>query len=933
MRYHFSEGETVMSSATTLPAGTVSRGDAATRQVPTYCYNCVSGPDLLSVKVEDGVATEIGPNFDGRGLYPGNGKPCVKAYGLIQKTYHPDRILTPMKRTNPKKGMDQDPGFVPISWDEALDIVSGKLNDIRARGLLDDEKLPRVALTLGHGGTPANYMGTFPAFIAAWGAMDFSFGSGQGVKCVHSEHLYGEYWHRAFTVSADTPHCNYIVSFGANVEVTGGVCAVARHAQARIRGAKRVQIEPHLSVTAAASAEWIPIKPKTDPAFMFAMIHVLLHEVPRDKLDLPFLRDMTSSPYLVGPHGYFLRERDTLKPLVWDARSSRAQPHDAPGIEPALEGEFALTGVIEIGADDERWDHAEVTGVTSFGKLVAHMRGYSPEWANALCEVPTAKIRQVAQEYVAQACVGETREVDGVPMPYRPVAVTLGKTVNNGWGAYECCWARTLLAVLVGALEVPGGILGTTVRINSPREDRHKSVQPGPDGFMLNKLNPTTKDKWLRQPTGRNAHRTLVPLSGNSGAWSQSLGPSHLAWMFQTHAPKNWPRPTAPDIWFAYRTNPSISFWDTHNVARTIAQFPFTVCFAYVPDETNHMADILLPDATDLESTQLIRLGKSKFMEQYWEHQGYVLRQPAVAPQGEARDFTWIATELARRTGLLEPYNAAINRGIFGAPLKAEGRDFSLAEDRVHTVDAIWDAICLSASHELTGGAAAHGLDWFKEHGLLTKPYARMGWYLYPTMKAQNVRFELPYQERLMRSGKELGARLHDAGIDWWDAQLNEYQPLPQWHDFPGVWEQDLVRRGLKPEDYPYWLITTKSMQYHAGGNASIQLMDEVAGNVRGHHGVMINAGVARDLGIEDGDTLEVTSAIGTTQGPAIVVQGIRPDTLVMVGQFDYWATPYAKNLASPSLNTIAPMSLDLTDATGSGADIVRVAIRRARRH
>ena len=26
------------------------------RQVPTYCYNCVSGPDLLSVKVEDGVA-------------------------------------------------------------------------------------------------------------------------------------------------------------------------------------------------------------------------------------------------------------------------------------------------------------------------------------------------------------------------------------------------------------------------------------------------------------------------------------------------------------------------------------------------------------------------------------------------------------------------------------------------------------------------------------------------------------------------------------------------------------------------------------------------------------------------------------------------------------------------------------------------------------
>jgi phenylacetyl-CoA:acceptor oxidoreductase len=902
------------------------------RQVPTYCYNCVSGPDLLRVKVQDGVATEIGPNFDGHGLYPGNGKPCVKAYGLIQKTYHPDRILTPMKRTNPKKGMDQDPGFVPISWDEALDTVAARLNDIRARGVLDEEELPRVALTLGHGGTPANYMGTFPAFIAAWGAMDFSFGSGQGVKCVHSEHLYGEYWHRAFTVSADTPHCNFIVSFGANVEVTGGVCAVARHADARVRGAKRVQIEPHLSVTAAASAEWIPIRPKTDPAFLFAMIHVLLHEVPRDKLDLPFLRDITSSPYLVGPQGFFLRDPQTLKPLVWDLRSASAQPHDAPNIEPALEGQFTLGKVVEVGADDQRWEYPYVTSATSFTKLVAHMRQYTPEWAQALCDVPAKKIREVALEFVAQACVGQTVEVDGRLLPYRPVAVTLGKTVNNGWGAYECCWSRTLLAVLVGALEVPGGILGTTVRINSPREDRHKSVQPGPDGFMLNKLNPTTKDKWQRQPSGRNAHRTLVPLAGNSGAWSQSLGPSHLAWMFQTHVPKNWPRPTAPEIWIAYRTNPSISFWDTHNVAKTIARFPFTVCFAYTPDETNHMADILLPDATDLESTQLIRLGKTKFMEQYWEHQGYVLRQPAVAPQGEARDFTWISTELARRTDLLEPYNAAINRGLFGAPLKGDGRDYELAIDQVHSVDAIWDAICRSASHDLTEGAQAHGLDWFKEHGLLTKPYARTGWYLYPTMQQQNVRFELPYQERLMRSGKELGARLHDAGVDWWDAQLNEYQALPQWHDFPGVWEQDLVRRGLKPEDYPYWLITTKSMQYHAGGNAAIQMMDELAGNVRGHHGVMINAGVARGLDIEDGDTLEVTSAIGMTQGPAIVVQGIRPDTLVMVGQFDYWATPYAKNLKAPSLNTIAPMSLELTDATGSGADIVRVAIKRAKR-
>ena len=40
------------------------------------------------------------------------------------------------------------------------------------------------------------------------------------------------------------------------------------------------------------------------------------------------------------------------------------------------------------------------------------------------------------------------------------MAVALGKTVNNGWGGAECCWARTMLAVVVGALEVPGGTIG-----------------------------------------------------------------------------------------------------------------------------------------------------------------------------------------------------------------------------------------------------------------------------------------------------------------------------------------------------------------------------------------------------------------------------------------------------------------------------------------
>ncbi|MBI4365584.1 MAG: molybdopterin-dependent oxidoreductase, partial [Deltaproteobacteria bacterium] len=561
------------------------------RTVSTYCYQCVAGPDLLKVRVEDDVATEVTPNFDAATIHPGGGKACVKAFGLVQKAYNPNRILYPMKRTNPKKGRNEDPGFVRISWDEALSLVADKLNAVRAAGLTDETGYPRVAASFGGGGTPTAYMGTLPAFLSAWGPVDMSFGSGQGVKCYHSEHLYGELWHRGFTVSPDTPLCEYLVSFGANVEASGGVCGVKRHADARNRGMKRVQIEPHLSVTGACSAEWIPIKPKTDSAFLFAMIHVFLHRHPRDRLDISFLKHRTSSPYLVGPNGLFLRDASTRKPLMIDVATGRAMSFDAVGIDPALEGSFVVDG-IEVDADEQVISHKAVTVSPAFARLVAHVKEFSPEWAAPICDVPAATIRRIANEFLDHARVGETVEIEGMTLPLRPVSISLGKTVNNGWGGYECCWARTLIGCLFGALEVPGSTLGTTVRLNRPADSRWSSVKPGPDGFMQYPMNPTGKSEWISRPSVRSAHRTLVPLVANS-AWSQALGPTHLAWMMQSEDFDKLPAATPPDVWIVYRTNPAISFWDTNAVGKAMAKFPFTVCFAYTRDETNHVADVL----------------------------------------------------------------------------------------------------------------------------------------------------------------------------------------------------------------------------------------------------------------------------------------------------------------------------------------------------
>ena len=405
--------------------------------------------------------------------------------------------------------------------------------------------------------------------------------------------------------------------------------------------------------------------------------------------------------------------------------------------------------------------------------------------------------------------------------------------------------------------------------------------------------------------------------------------------MFQEDTPSDWtmPEPTYPEMWIVYRSNPAISFWESRRLVDAAARFPFMVAFAYTVDETNFMADLLLPEASDLESTQLIRMGGTKFMEQFWDCHGVVLRQAAVAPRGEARDFTWITTELAKRTGLLPEYVAALNRGIAGvSPLAGKDYDYSLDPATPPDPDHIWDSVCRAATRTLSDGKEEHGLDWFKEHGFYAVPMSRLDWYLTPTMEKQGLRYELPYQERLLRTGRELGNRLHEQKMHWWDEQLSEYVALPVWDDVPARWERELVNSGARIEDFPFWLLTTKSMQYHAGGNAAIAMMHEISENVRGNTGVIINADTAAKLGIADGDRVEVRSHIGATYGKASLMQGVRPDTLVIVGQFDHWATPFAKDMERASLNTIGPMSLELTDATGSGADIVRVAVRRMAR-
>ena len=778
----------------------------------------------------------------------------MKAYGLVQKTYNPNRMLTPMKRTNPKKGRDEDPGFVPIILGRGVrPRRRASSTRSRADGLTDESGYPRLAVSLGGAGTPQSYMGTFPAFLAAWGPVDMGFGSGQGVKCYHSEHLYGEFWHRAFTVSPDTPLCDYLISCGANVEASGGVVGVWRHANARIRGMKRVQVEPHLSVTGACSAEWVPIKPKTDAAFLYALVHVLLHEFPRERLDVAFLARahgiaVSRRPARLLP----ARPRRRKKPLVWDsargaAVAVRRARHRGGARRPLRRPTPSRSAPTTTCSP--------TAGSTAKPRSPSSSRTWRRIRRSGRRRSATCRRRRSAGSRASSSTTrtsARRSRSKAMRLPYRPVAVSLGKTVNNGWGGFECVLgAHDARGARRRRSKCPAGRWAR--RCGSIARCRRASTAccRGPTAsWTTRSIRPTRR-------TGRRTRTSATPTgrwcrSPANGPWSQALGPTHFSWMFLDETPKGLPRVTLPDVWFVYRTNPAISFWDTTALGEKMARFPFMVAFAYTRDETNHYADVLLPEATDLESLQLIRIGGSKFVEQFWEQQGFALRQPAVATQrrrarlhgdrDRARAPHRTPRQIQRRDQQGRRRRAAQGRAL---GLRARRRTSRTPPE------AIWDAVCRAASAELTDGTrsarsrlvegARPRHQAVPAHQVVSVPDAGR-----EAACASSCRTRSACSASAPSSAAGCTSTTCTGGT----SSSPNTRRCRRGRISARRGSPPLVKAGGKPQDYPFWLLTARSMQYAWGANVGMQLIKEVADNIAGHRGVIINTEPRARLGI-----------------------------------------------------------------------------------
>jgi anaerobic selenocysteine-containing dehydrogenase len=215
------------------------------------------------VEVRDGTAEKL----TGDAEHPfTRGTLCAKVNHYLERVYHPDRVLYPLKRVGPKG----EARFARVTWDEALADIASRWRTIAdesgaeailpyssagVQGLIQMASIDRRLFgSMGCSGLDRKICGA----VAAAG-LEATIGCGTGID------------------PEDIVHSRYIVLWGTNTIVTNlHLWPLVREAQGR--GARVVVVDPVRTRTAEAVDWHLPIAPATDGALALAMMHVMIRD-------------------------------------------------------------------------------------------------------------------------------------------------------------------------------------------------------------------------------------------------------------------------------------------------------------------------------------------------------------------------------------------------------------------------------------------------------------------------------------------------------------------------------------------------------------------------------------------------------------------------------------------------------------------------------
>ncbi|MGH7154852.1 MAG: molybdopterin-dependent oxidoreductase, partial [Acetobacteraceae bacterium] len=240
----------------------------------TCGHNC-GGRCVVNAHVRDGRIVHI--STDQRRWNPEHPPlpACARGVGQIERTYHPDRLQYPLRRTGPR-GSGQ---YERVSWDEALDHVAREMLRVRAThgnaAILDASR--SGSLSMLHGRAVAQrFLYMFGGCTDLWSNMSAE----AEVFAIHMTYGAEASYKSSGREPTDYVNSKLILMWGwAPADGTFGTGTLQYLKHARRSGTRIICVDPRRTSSSRQLAdEHIFIHPSTDAAALIAMAHVIVTE-------------------------------------------------------------------------------------------------------------------------------------------------------------------------------------------------------------------------------------------------------------------------------------------------------------------------------------------------------------------------------------------------------------------------------------------------------------------------------------------------------------------------------------------------------------------------------------------------------------------------------------------------------------------------------
>lgn len=859
---------TLIEAQASTPAATSGQ----TVVTKSFCHQCPARCGI-DVYTTDGRVHAVYGTLDNP---LSNGKLCPKGHYGPYVLYDPDRFKSPMRRTNPKKGRDEDPKFVPISWDEALDTLAKRLNELRDKG-----ESHRFGLLFGRGWGQTD-ADLFKDWSALYGSPNIGLNhssmcadaSKKAKLCTDGNYSYNSY---------DYAHANYLLNFGAgfldafrpynaNMQAWGSMRSKSPKTRVTV-------VDVHTNTTGAAADRLLLIKPGTDGAMALAIAHTILTEGLWDKL---FVGDFADGVNRFKPGEAVVaaftdediqnraaaKEKAAAEKAAADkiaaekAEAEKAKAKEAlakllkeqtlvkgnPAAEKAIaekiakfekgEAKKALSAEIdrkqraaldkdkkpepEIKAGDEVFNEKWTHGLVEWWNAV--LKDCTPQWAESITTIRAGEIVAVAREFATTKpaiCLFER-----------------GATAHTN-GTYNGMAIHSLNA-LVGSMFAKGGLF---YQMKTPWAKLPVKAEDFMDDYAKSgdrkkpRIDLVKTDQW--------------PMASNM---MQEIAQNH-----------NEAKPYKLDTVMFYLTAPIFSGPDCFAWEKMMAE-TFVVDTSPYPGETAVFADLVLPDHTYLERLQVAST---------YPFQGYpmaMIRTPAVKPLYDTQVFGDTLIELGKRI-----------KGPMGEYYQKVGNTENLIKE------------VSKGFAEKPGSNGVNGYESFREKGVwFKKPYQwrQIRGEFYEWDKASKS-----YSTRMTQEGVKEKLLMTPSGkFEFRSGYLEDEhyvhyiveklgipeekvgfpQYIPAHHEGGGDLHMVSPKLALQAEGRsPNLPHATASMQPSVGGKKTVYLE--------------IHPESAKKRGIQDGDRVRVRNDVGQIEVTARHFAGIRPDTVALPMIHGHW--------------------------------------------